>query len=246
VTRRWLVLLAVFWSGLLAVAQEQEPTFMPDVDFALWADRFETQMDVLSVVPLVERQRRFVEYMREWREEVMPIMFVFGALPPEERRQLGRQMRQRLFEQVGAERLVELRSRWQDEMTFQVIAFQSLDDVGRQALIRRFWSASPPEEPTLQSELAMTAEEWAVVSDLIRQIRQLQQEMAAALRPHRQALERLLNESGTPATDFAQELEALRGTAGRYQVQLLALRNALRQLLTLEQEARLTVAGVLD
>ena len=98
----------------------------------------------------------------------------------------------------------------------------------------------------LQDQLQMSAEEWAVVEDLISQIRRLQQEMAEALSKHHQALRALLAQPDTPAADFTRELEAMRLTAARYQVQLAALRENLRQLLTLEQEARLIVAGVLE
>ena len=117
---------------------------------------------------------------------------------------------------------------------------------GRQALIRRFWSAGTPEEPSLQNELGLDADDWLVVGGLIEQIRQLQQEMAEALSKHHQALRALLAQPDTPAADLARELEAMRLTAARYRVQLAALRENLRQLLTLEQEARLIVAGVLE
>lgn len=245
---RWCMLvLVVLWAAPLAPGQEDLPAPLAGIDFAFWADRFETQMDVLSVLPPPERQRRFVDYMRGWREEMMPVMFTFRGLPPEARRELGRRLRDQALAQVGEERAAELRFRFQAEMSFQVMAFQSLDAAGRQALIRRFWSAGTPEEDSLlQDQLQMSAEEWAVVEDLISQIRRLQQEMAEALAKHRRALKELVAREATPAAEIAGELEAMRLTAARYQVQLAALRENLRQLLTLEQEARLIVAGVLE
>ncbi len=244
--RWWVLVLVVLWAAPLAPGQEGLPAPLAGIDFAFWADRFETQMDVLSVLPPPERQRRFVDNMRGWREEMMPVMFAFRGLPPEARRELGRRLRQQALAQVGEDRAAELRFRFQAEMSFQVMAFQSLDAAGRQALIRRFWSAGTPEEPSLQNELGLDADDWLVVGGLIEQIRQLQQEMAEALSKHHQALRALLAQPDTPAADFARELEAMRLTAARYRVQLAALRVNLRQLLTLEQEAHLIVAGVLE
>jgi len=230
----------------LVWGQEELPAPLGGIDFALWADRFETQLDVLSVVPLAERQRRFVDHMREWRQEMMPIMFAFRELPPEARRELGRRLRQQALAQVGEGRARELRSRWQEEMSFQMVAFQALDTAGRQALMRRFWSSGREDDSTLQSQLEMSAEEWAVVEGLIAQIRRLQGEMAAALGKHRRIIRGLLARTDTPAAEFERELKSMRETAARYQVQLSALRHSLRQLLTLEQEAQLILVGVLE
>ncbi len=245
--RRCVLVLVVLWAAPLAPGQEALPAPLAGIDFAFWADRFETQMDVLSVLPVAERQRQFIDDMRGWREEMMPVMFAFRGLPPEARRELGRRLRDQALAQVGEDRTAELRFRFQAEMSFQVMAFQSLDAAGRQDLIRRFWSAGTPEEGSLlQDQLQMSAEEWAVVEDLISLIRRLQQEMAEALSKHHQALRTLLAQPDTPAADFTRELEAMRLTAVRYRVQLAALREKLRQLLTLEQEAHLIVAGVLE
>jgi len=239
-----LVVLAVLASA--ALGQESLPPVLSNIDFALWADRFETQMDVLSVLPAPERQRQFIDDMRSWQEEMIPIMFAFRSLPPEARRRLGRQLRERAVDQVGQERVLELRFRWQDEMTFQVVAFQSLDADGQQALIRRFWSPPGQEESDLAEKLNLSGEEWALIRELIEGIRKLQAEMARALKEHRNVLEKLLEQAETPSSDFARELKALRNTAAGYRVRLSALRENLRGLLTLKQEVKLIVAGVLD
>jgi len=244
--RRWVLVLLVLWVVPAATGQEDLPAPLAGIDFALWADRFETQMDVLSVLPVAERQRQFIDDMRGWREEVMPIMFAFRSLAPEARRRLARQLREQAVGQVGQGRVLELRFRWQDELAFQVIAFRSLDADGQQALIRRFWSPPGQEESDLAKELDLNEEEWALVRELIDQIRKLQAEMAQALKEHHKVLEGLLEQAEAPSSDVARELKALRHTADGYQVQLSALRENLRGLLTLEQEVRLIVAGVLD
>jgi len=244
--RRSILLVVVALLASAVLGQEDLPPMLADIDFALWADRFETQMDVLSVLPVAERQRQFIDDMRGWREDLMPIMFMLRSLPPEERREAVRGLRRRAIAQVGEERALELGFRWQGEMEFQIAAFRSLDEAGQQALIRRFWSVGPPEEPSLQNELGLDDDDWVVVGELIEQIRQLQQEMAEALSKHHQALRALVAQPDTPAAAFARGLEALRLTAARFQARLSVLRETLRPLLTLEQEARLIVAGVLD
>jgi hypothetical protein len=135
--RRWAVVLVVMaLAGGLVWAQEQPeqlPPILETIDLALWADTFEAQMDVLSVLPPAERQTQFVDYLREWREQVMPIVFAVRMLSQEQQAEVGRRMQAAVLTEIGFERAVELQARWREETEYQRAAFQALDEAGRQA-----------------------------------------------------------------------------------------------------------------
>jgi uncharacterized membrane protein len=248
---RWLAVLVVMaLAGGPAGAQEgqeQLPPILETIDLALWADTFEAQMDVLSVLPPAERQTQFVDYLREWRERVMPIVFAARMLSEEQRAELGRRMQAAVLTEIGFERAVELQARWREEAEFQRVAFQALDEEERQALIRRFWTAPEQAAPDpLRTALGVSDAEWDVIGDLISRIRKVQQEEAQARQEHRRTLQRLLQDTATEAKAFLTQFKAMAEKSARYQKQLAELREALRPLVTIRQEVILIVQGILD
>jgi hypothetical protein len=249
--RRWVVVLAVVaLAGGSAPAQQQQeqlPPILETIDLALWADTFEAQMDVLSVLPPAERQTQFVDYLREWRERVMPVVFAARMLSEEQRAELGRRMRAAVLTDIGSERAVELQVRWREEAEFQRVAFQALDEAGRQALMKRFWTAPEAAAPDpLKTALNVSDAEWDVIGDLISRIRKVQQEEAQARQEHRRTLQRLLQDPAAEAKAFVAEFKAMAEKADRYRKQLSELREALRPLVTIRQEVILIVQGILD
>jgi hypothetical protein len=249
--RRWLaVLVVVGVLGHSVSAQDEQaqlPPILESVDLALWADTFEAQMDVLSVLPPAERQTQFVDYLREWREQVMPIVFAARMLSQEQRAELGRRMQAAVLTEIGFERAAELQARWREEAEFQRMAFQALDEEERQALIRRFWTAPEEAAPDpLRTALGVSDAEWDVIGDLISRIRKVQQEEAQARQEHRRALQRLVQDPAAEAKAFVAEFKAMAEKAARYQKQLAELREALRPLVTIRQEVILIVQGILD
>jgi hypothetical protein len=249
--RRWFAVLVVVGvvggSAWAQEGQEQLPPILESIDLALWADTFEAQMDVLSVLPPAERQTQFVDYLRGWREQVMPIVFAARMLSEEQRAELGRRMQAAVLTEIGFERAVELQARWREEAEFQRAAFQALDEEERQALIRRFWT--PPEEAApdpLRTALGVSDAEWDVIGDLISRIRKVQQEEAQARQEHRRTLQRLLQDPAVEAKAFVAEFKAMAEKAERYRKQLAELREALRPLVTIRQEVILIVQGILD
>jgi len=247
--RRWFaVLVVVGVVGGSAWAQEQPlPPILEGIDFAFWADKFEAEMDVLSVLPPAERQTQFVDYMRDWRDELMPVIAAVRMLPREQRMELGRRMRSAILTEVGADRAAQLQARWQGEMEYQRDAFLALDDAGRQALLKRFWTGPEVAAPDpLQTALNVSDAEWDVIGDLISRIRKVQQEEAQARQEHRRALQRLLHDQASEAKAFVAEFKAMAEKAERFQKQLAELRNALQQLVTVRQEVILVLQGVLD
>jgi len=244
--RRCAVILLVLCTSPLALGQQELPPLLREVDFSLWADRWETELDVLSVLPAAERQRQFIDNMRQWREEFMGIAFAFRGLSRPQARELRRRMREQFVAQVGQERLTELTDRFRGEMGFQRDAFLALDDAERQALIRRFWSPAGEEEASLRARLELSGEEWDVVAELIARIRRLQRELAAKEATHRQAFRKLVDDASTTPEAYHEELKALRQTRTHYQAELGKLREQLRELVTVKQEGHLVVEGILD
>jgi Spy/CpxP family protein refolding chaperone len=246
--RRWIVVLVLVGvAGGSAWGQEQLPPILESIDLAMWADRFEAQMDVLSVLPPAQRQTQFVDYMRDWREELMPVMVVVRMLPEEQRAELGRRVRSAVVTEVGVERAAELQARWQGEMEYQRGAFQALDEAGRQALMKRFWSGPETAEPDpLKTALNLSDAEWDIIGDLISRIRKVQQEEAQARQEHRRVLARLLQDPASEAKAFVAEFKAMAEKAQRYRKQLAELRDALRPLVTIRQEVILVVQDILD
>jgi hypothetical protein len=249
--RQWaVVLVVVALAGGLARAQEgqeQLPPILETIDLVLWADTLEAQMDVLAVLPPAERQTQFVDYLREWRERVMPVVFAVQLLPQEQRAELGRRMQAAVLSKIGFERAVELQARWREETEFERAAFQALDEEGRQALIRRFWTAPQDAAPDpLRTALDVSDAAWDVIGDLISRIRKVQQEEAQARQEHRRTLERLLQDPATEAKAFLAQFKAMAEKAEGYRKQLAELRGALRPLVTLRQEIILIVQDILD
>jgi hypothetical protein len=199
------------------------------------------------VLPPAERQTQFVDYMRAWRDELMPVMFAVRMLPPEQRAELGRRARSAILSEVGVERAAELQVRWQEEMQYQRDAFLALDAEGRQALLRRFWTPgeAAPVDP-LKKALGVSDAEWDVISDLISRIRKVQQEEAQARQEHRRVLTRLLQDQASDVKAFVAEFKAMAEKAQRFQKQLADLRSQLRQLVTIKQEVILVLQDILD
>jgi hypothetical protein len=248
--RRWAVVLVVMaLAGGLVWAQEQPeqlPPILETIDLALWADTFEAQMDVLSVLPPAERQTQFVDYLREWREQVMPIVFAVRMLSQEQQAEVGRRMQAAVLTEIGFERAVELQARWREEAEYQRAAFQALDEAGRQALIKRFWTPPGMVTDPLKMALNVSDAEWDVIGDLISRIRKVQQEEAQARQEHRRTLQRLLQDPASEAKAFVAAFKVMADKAERYHKQLAELREALRPLVTIRQEVILTVQGILD
>jgi hypothetical protein len=241
VVRRGILLLVLVSAGPWALGQGLPAGGPGTIDFAAWADEWETQLDVLSVLPPAERQVQFVDTMRTWRDRFMTMSVGFQGLSREEAQELRGLLREQAEEQIGRERMLELSERFREEAEFQRVAFASLDDAGRDALIRRFYLPAGQED-----RLGLDDERWQELGDLISRIRTHQREMSQALAGHRQTLVALAEDGAAATKTVLQELTTMREARTQFQTELTTLRNQLRPLVTPEEEAVLVVEGILD